>query len=356
MSSSSTPASTTYAEANYAKTTIHRACLAVVLAVLLLAVPQGALAQLTPDRTYYGHGREIPVTVQSPEGEDGEAHIVLFNAAGDRVARASVLPGAVDLASFFPILWSQNEPQVLYAQMYLDDASADGGDPGDLGEPIGPPLVLQPLVTPLRAMNNPDGSIRWQEAPQLFSGMRIYVDKLLELNTTEGEMVFRFRPDEAPNTVWHIRELAGGGFYTDIPFHRVVPTHPTGMPFVIQAGDPTGSGMGGPGVNIDLEPSELPHAFGVLSMARGRNPDSNGSQFFIALSREATTHLNGNYTAFAEAIAGTDAILAIERTPLDPGTGAPVQAPRIISAQLVDAPPFGTEPSPVQRPAASGER
>lgn len=326
-----------------------------VLAALtvVLALLPSAFGQLSPDRTYYGFEREIPVTVAMPEGQSGEARIVLFNARGDRVARAAVLPGRVDLATFFPILWDQKTPIVLYAQLY---AGGEEGEQSAEGTPVGAPLVVQPLLTPLRAKAS-GNSIQWQEAPQLFSGLRIYVDKLLKFETTEGPMVFRLRPDEAPNTVWHIRELVRGGFYTDIAFHRVLPTHPSGKPFVIQAGDPVGTGNGGPGVFIDLEPSELEHAFGVLSMARAPDPDTNGSQFFVALSREATVHLNGAYTAFGEAIEGAEAIVAIERTPLaDAHLGKPADAPRIVSAQLIDAPPFGTGPKPVGRPTASGER
>ena len=339
---------------------------ALVTAMVALLSPRAA-AQLTPDRTYYGIDREVPVAVAVPEGSDGEPTIVLFNPRGNRVARATVLEGRVDLATFFPILWDQREPTVLYAQLFVGTAAADGQaqDPGEgsdqgqaqsEGRPVGPPLVLQPMLSPQRAVATASG-LQWQGGPSVFSGLRIYVDKLVQLNTTEGVMRFRLRPDEAPNTVWHIRQLVDGGFYTDIAFHRVVPTHPSGMPFVIQAGDPAGSGMGGPGVAIDLEPSELPHGFGVLSMARGPNPDSNGSQFFVALSREATVHLNGQYTAFGEAVEGAEAILAIEQTPLaDARAGKPVEAPRITSAQMVDAPPFGTGPEPLERPRASGER
>ena len=328
--------------------------LAFLIIFTLAVVASSARAQMTPDRTYYGIDREIPITVAIPEGAEGEPTIVLYNPRGTRVARATVLEGRVDLASFFPILWDQREPMLLYAQLYVGAQATDGEQAE--GTPVGAPLVLQPLLTPEHATATSNG-ITWQKGPRSFSGLRVYVDKLIKFDTTEGEMVFRLRPDEAPNTSWHIRQLVEGGFYTDITFHRVVPTHPTGKPFVIQAGDPTGSGMGGPGVAIDLEPSELPHNFGVLSMARGPNPDSNGSQFFVALSREATVHLNGNYTAFGEAVAGAEAIVAIERTPLaDVRAGKPVEAPRITSAELVDAPPFGTGPQPVQRPADSGER
>lgn len=332
---------------NHAGPRANRVSLALAAWALLLW-PLAALGQLTPERTYYGIDRAIPVRAAVPDsGDGGEASIVLYNARGDRMARASVLAGAIDLAAFFPILWDQTSPIVLYAQLYA------GGGEGQEERPVGPPLVLQPMLTPQRAVAR-GNTVEWQPGPQQFSGLRVYVDKLVKFDTTEGVMVFRLRPDEAPNTVWHVRGLVEGGFYTDIAFHRVVPTHPSGMPFVIQAGDPMGTGNGGPGVFIDLEPSQLVHAFGVLSMARTPNPDTNGSQFFVALSREATVHLNGAYTSFGEAIDGAQAILAVERTPL--ANGVPVEAPRIRSAVLIDAPPFGTGPKPVERPAPSGER
>lgn len=331
-----------------------------VMVAVVVFLPAAALAQLSPDRTYYGIDREIPVTVTMPEGQDGEISIVLFNARGVRMAKADVLPGRVDLATFFPILWDQTEPIVLYAQLFV----SAGGDARDQasGTPVGAPLVVQPMLTPSRATASRSGGVQWNDGPRVFSGLRIYVDKLLKLNTTEGTMVFRLRPDEAPNTVWHIRELAAGGFYTDIVFHRVVPTHPSGKPFVIQVGDPAGNGQGGPGEFIDLEPSTLEHTFGVLSMARSNPPDTNGSQFFVALSREATKHLDGVYTSFGEAVEGAEAIVAIEQTPLKdpnlpsnhPEAGRPANPPRILTAELIDAPPFGTGAKPVQRPTDPG--
>ncbi len=340
-----------------------------MIGVMLAMLPAAALAQLSPDRLYYGIDREIPVTVAMPEGQDGEASIVLFNARGDQVARADVLAGKVDLAAFFQILWDQNDPIVMYAQLFASGEGAgeseSAGGAQDNGTPIGAPLVLQPLVTPQRGVSA-GNNIQWRDSGGTFSGLRIYVDKLLKLNTTEGEIVFRLRPDEAPNTVWHIRQLAEGGFYTDIEFHRVVPTHPTGKPFVIQVGDPTASGQGGPGVFIDLEPSNLEHRFGVLSMARTPDPDTNGSQFFVALSREATAMLDTRYTGFGEAVSGADVIVAIEQTPLEdptrppthPRAGRPAVAPRIVTAEMIDAQPFGTGPEPVKRPTdpSAGER
>ncbi|GIW74284.1 MAG: hypothetical protein KatS3mg103_0806 [Phycisphaerales bacterium] len=345
---------------------IGRHAWAVALAVVMVFSGL-ARAQLEPVRTYCGINREIPVVVTLPEGQAGEPTIVLYTAQGERVAQASVLAGTVDLATFFPILWGQREPRLLYAQLYAGDprqaasGQADGqatAAPGQApqAQAVGSPLVLQPMVTPKRAVLV-GGRLQWQEGQSVFSGLRVYVDKLLRLETTEGPMVFVLRPDEAPNTVWHIRQLVEGGFYTDIPFHRVVPTHPSGQPFVIQAGDPTGTGSGGPGVFIDLEPSELVHDFGVLSMARTQDPDTNGSQFFIALSKEATVHLNGQYTAFGQAVEGARAILAVEQTPLaDVRMGRPANPPRILSAAMVQAPPFGQGREPVRRPSPPAER
>src|SRR5258708_35830605 len=120
------------------------------------------------------------------------------------------------------------------------------------------------------------------------------------METSLGDIELAMRPDEAPNTVWNFLTLCAGGFYTDIIFHRIKAVNPaTRSPFVIQAGDPlqrkdvpaeaTGAGEGGPGYWINLEPSKLPHDFGVVSMARksdGSLPNLAGSQFFISLSRK----------------------------------------------------------------------
>jgi peptidyl-prolyl cis-trans isomerase B (cyclophilin B) len=104
---------------------------------------------------------------------------------------------------------------------------------------------------------------------------------------------------------------------------------------VIQGGDPTGTGDGGPGYDIMLEPSDLPHDFGVVSMARNDWPDSAGSQWFVALTREETARLDGQYCAFGEAVEGADAILAIERGEIaDESTGRP-RAPVTVTRATV---------------------
>jgi cyclophilin family peptidyl-prolyl cis-trans isomerase len=179
---------------------------------------------------------------------------------------------------------------------------------------------------------------------RLLAGVRIYPEQDVVLHTTKGDIRIALRPDEAPNTAWNFLELARGGFYRDIPFHRIVPLTPAGQPFVIQAGDPTADattgGDGGAGYWLPMEKSDLPHDFGVISMARSDDPDSASSQFFICLSREGTARLDGQYCSFGYAVSGASVILAIATTELaNVAEGRAVVAPRIIDAQLVAAPP-----------------
>ena len=113
-------------------------------------------------------------------------------------------------------------------------------------------------------------------------------------------------PDVAPNTVANFVSLVEKGFYDGLIFHRVIPG------FMIQGGDPTGTGMGGPGYRIVGEfrlngvKNDLKHTRGVLSMARSMHPDSAGSQFFIM--HEDAPHLDGQYAAFGKVIEGMDAV------------------------------------------------
>ena len=113
-------------------------------------------------------------------------------------------------------------------------------------------------------------------------------------------------PDTAPVTVQNFIDLAGKGFYNGLTFHRVIPG------FMIQGGDPEGTGMGGPGYSIKGEFSsngvrnDLKHERGVLSMARSMNPDSAGSQFFIM--HETAPHLDGQYAAFGRIIEGIEVV------------------------------------------------
>ena len=112
------------------------------------------------------------------------------------------------------------------------------------------------------------------------------------LKTSEGDIRLELLPGVAPGHVKNFLGLAKTGFYDGGCFHRVIGD------FMIQGGCPEGSGMGGPGYNIDAEFNATPHEPGVLSMARSQSPNSAGSQFFICLAKHR--HLDGQYTAFGK--------------------------------------------------------
>lgn len=313
-----------------------------IAAALITSTP--ASAQLAPDRAYFGVGRTIPMTVNVPADAAGEVEIALLAPPdAKQVERASAEAGKVDLAGLFPVLWSTTDPKTLYAQLLVG------------GRKIGPAVVLQPMLTPLHAQVVGQRVVFAPDEHRLYAGLRAWTDRHIVFDTSEGEIELALRPDQAPNTVWTIMRLVEDGFYTDIKIHRIVPRAGNGQPFVVQFGDPTGTGSGGAGFRFDLEPSALPHDFGVASIARGSAPDTNGSQIFICLSRAGTQQLDGLYAAFAETIRGADVLMRLERAPLaDPQTGQPAEpAPTIRSARTVAAPPYGQGPPPVSRPLAT---
>lgn len=125
-----------------------------------------------------------------------------------------------------------------------------------------------------------------------------------------GSIVMELYPDIAPNTVNNFISLIKSGFYDNNTFHRLMPG------FVLQGGDPLGTGTGGPGYSINGEftsnnfENNLSHEKWVVSMARSGEPNSAGSQFFICLGD--ATYLDGNYAAFGKIIDGFDNIKSIE--------------------------------------------
>jgi cyclophilin family peptidyl-prolyl cis-trans isomerase len=123
-------------------------------------------------------------------------------------------------------------------------------------------------------------------------------EKICVLETEKGTLAFEMYPAVAPRTVARISELIGRGFYNGIIFHRVV------ADFVVQAGDPTGSGDGGSGQTIPAEFSHLHYIRGSVGMAREDDMNSNDSQFFICISDQP--HLDGKYTFFGQVIRGAD--------------------------------------------------
>ena len=130
-----------------------------------------------------------------------------------------------------------------------------------------------------------------------------------------SRMVGKLYPDIAPNTVRNFISLANSGFYDGLIFHRVIPG------FMIQGGDPEGTGMGGPGYSIHGEfrsngfDNPLAHTLGVLSMARSMRPDSAGSQFFIMVAD--APHLDGEYAAFGKITENVESAVKISQVPRD---------------------------------------
>jgi cyclophilin family peptidyl-prolyl cis-trans isomerase len=121
--------------------------------------------------------------------------------------------------------------------------------------------------------------------------------------TAKGDIELELSPEDAPNTVNSFVFLSCKGFYDGLIFHRVEPG------FVIQGGDPTGTGTGGPGYTVPAEFEGSNFEIGVLGLARSRQPDSGGSQFFIMLG--ASPGLNGQYTAFGHVTSGMDVVQQI---------------------------------------------
>lgn len=139
------------------------------------------------------------------------------------------------------------------------------------------------------------------------------------------EIVIELFPEKAPNTVKNFIYLAKSGFYNGVIFHRVIPG------FVIQGGDPLGTGEGGPGYSIKGEFNDIPFEEGIVGMARAPNPDSAGSQFFITLGR--AKHLDGKYSAFGKVTKGMEVahqIASLDRDNKD----RPLNPPRIKAIKL----------------------
>jgi hypothetical protein len=118
------------------------------------------------------------------------------------------------------------------------------------------------------------------------------------IQTTRGKIRFKFYTKDAPKTVHRMVELISKGFYNGLIFHRVVPG------FVVQGGDPSGSGMGGSGVSLPAEFNSRKHIPGAVAMARAQDPNSADSQFYISLGTHP--HLDGSYTVFGQLIEGQE--------------------------------------------------
>ncbi len=145
---------------------------------------------------------------------------------------------------------------------------------------------------------------QWNSPP----AMQIDQQKIyrITMETSQGAIEIELYPLHAPTTVNNFIFLAREGFYDGVIFHRVIPD------FVIQGGDPTGTGRGGPGYQFEDECAGNPliHERGVISMANA-GPNTNGSQFFIAHSPQP--HLNGKHTVFGKVVKGLEVVDTIKR-------------------------------------------
>ena len=129
------------------------------------------------------------------------------------------------------------------------------------------------------------------------------------LHTSEGAIEVELYPDAAPKTVENFEKLSRDGFYESVIFHRVIPD------FMIQGGDPTGTGTGGPGYEFEDEFNEHRVTRGALAMANA-GPNTNGSQFFIVTVEEAPW-LDGKHTVFGRVTAGMDVVDRISQVERD---------------------------------------
>lgn len=145
-------------------------------------------------------------------------------------------------------------------------------------------------------------------------------ENTLLLETTQGPVSIKMRPDLAPGHVARIKELVKSGFYDGIVFHRVIDG------FMAQTGCPHGTGTGGSGKKLKAEFNDAPHVRGTVSMARAANPDSGDSQFFICFGN--ANFLDGQYTVWGEVTSGMENVDKIKR-------GEPVMNPdKIVSAKM----------------------
>ncbi|MGH7213612.1 MAG: peptidylprolyl isomerase [Tepidisphaeraceae bacterium] len=277
---------------------------------------------LFPTKAWFSPNHPLTVDIRP----QGDVTLVLTDFAGKAIesqAGAAEISGekTVDLKQVFPPSTAPGT-YVLYA--------VPKGK--QLPEFVGTPLVVS--VREDKRRGAPTGTMVTKVEPLRYA----------VINTEHGPLTCVFYYDVAPHTSDNFLTLAEGGYFDGLTFHRIVPG------FVIQGGDPRGDGTGGPGYQIDAEFSDRQHLEGVLSMARGGDPNemsgmmprpefanSAGSQFFVCLDYANTQQLDRKYTAFGKVVDGMDAVKKIAATPIaDPRNGKP-QTPQVIKSVEVKA-------------------
>ena len=286
------------------------------------------LSILLPAKTWFAADQPLAISI------DSQAPLTLFltDFSGKQIqgnAASEVQPAAtVDIKKIFPQV-AQPGTYLLYAVPQKE---------ATLDKFVGTPLVIS--VREDKRRNAPPGAMVTKIEPLVYATM----------TTDQGDMIMAFYFDVAPNTSDNFIDLAKGGYFDGLTFHRIVPG------FVIQGGDPRGDGTGGPGYQIGAEFSDRPHVEGTLSMARTGDPaegggtsprpefaNSAGSQFFICLDYNATKQLDGKYTAFGKVVKGMEVYKAIGTTPADRVSGRP-EEPVVI--RKVEIKPVTAEMNP----------
>jgi peptidylprolyl isomerase len=163
-----------------------------------------------------------------------------------------------------------------------------------------------------------EGGKRWSSPPAMsIDPAKRYT---ATLKTAQGDVVIELLPKEAPQAVNNFVFLARQGYYQNVPIHRIV------KGFVIQSGDPTVTGSGGPGYTIPDETVTLEYERGVVAMARTPAPNSAGSQFFITLAN-LSRQLPKQYVIFGRVTSGMEAVDAIAQTPVQANQGGELSEP-----------------------------
>ena len=150
------------------------------------------------------------------------------------------------------------------------------------------------------------------------------MENIIYLELKDGRVTIEMRPDLAPNHVARIKELVRQEFYNGVVFHRVIED------FMAQTGDPTGTGSGGSGQNLDAEFTNEKHLRGTVSMARAGDPNSADSQFFIVF--KTAPWLDGQYSIWGQVTDGMDAVDKIKMGA--PGSGTVNEPDKIVSMQV----------------------
>jgi len=297
-------------------------CLLLTLSALLgtaTPAPRGEpiVRWEAPPSFVQGRPYEVAIEIEAPEGGAAVAGWLLtpsaFSVGGQPLAERGE-GGGIELPAGFKVTGSIDLAPHL--RVSADFQLSYAGGPSS-GEPL---------------------SVRWlRPAPGGLDFMSLPAEELgryrVLLSTNRGEILLEFWPDVAPQHVRNFLDLSYTGFYDGTKFHRVIEN------FMLQGGDPTGTGRGSGPRQLPLEASERPHVRGVLSMARAADPNSASCQFFIM--HGVQRDLDGQYSAFGQVASGMETVDAIATTPKNrqgSELSAPIEPQRIVRAQVVLAP------------------